>query len=73
MVNVYNVYCKFPVCRPVARIEFGEVRDSPKVDFLDLTPLNPPTKTPFVAHFVAKSGHFGRFGTPPPLATGLPV
>ena len=38
----------------------------------------PPTKTPFLAHFVAKSGPFGRFGgcvappaPPPPLATGL--
>ncbi len=35
---------------------------------------NPPHKTyPFLAHFVAKSGPFGRFlgCTPPPLATGL--
>ena len=38
-------------------------------------PLNPPTKTPFLAHFVTKSGPFSRFGvvcrTPPPPATGL--
>ena len=31
--------------------------------FFDLTvPLNPLTKTPFLVHFVAKSGPFGRFG-----------
>ena len=40
-----------------------------KVDFLNLTPLNPPTKTSFLAHFVTKSEPFGRFGvvhrTPP--------
>ena len=43
------------------------------MDFLNLTPLNPPTKTPFLVHFVAKSGPFGRFGgciappaSPPP-------
>ena len=47
---------------------FGGVQDPPKVDLSDpksglfeLTP-NPPTKTPFLAHFVAKSGSFGRFG-----------
>ena len=35
-----------------------------KVDFLSLTPLNPFTKTLFLAHFVTKSGPFGfgRFG-----------
>ena len=55
--------------RPVARIDFGEVRDSQKVDLLDPKgrhfgphPLNPPTKTPFLIHFVAESGSFGRFG-----------
>ena len=34
---------------------------------------NPPHKTPFLAHFVAKSGPFGRFGVVrrTPLATGL--
>ena len=44
-----------------------------KWTFLNLTPPYPPTKTPFLAHFVAKSGPFGRFGgvhrtprTPPP-------
>ena len=55
--------------RPVARIESEEVRNPPKVDlldqkidFLNLTPLNPPSKTPFLAHFVGKSGTFARFG-----------
>ena len=60
--------------RPVARVNFGEVRDptnvdllDPKVDFLNLTLLNPLTdKTPFLAHFVAKSGPFGRFRVDPP-------
>ena len=66
--------------RPVARIDFGEVREPTKwtlwtqrVDFLNLTPVNPPTKTPFLAHFVTDSGPFSRFGavrrtprTPPP-------
>ena len=46
------------------------------VDFLNLTPLYPPSKTPFFSHFVTKTGPFGRFGvvrhTPrTPLATGL--
>ena len=55
--------------RPVARIDFGVVRDPPKVDLFDPKgglfephPLNPPSKTPFLVHFVAKSGPFGRFG-----------
>ena len=54
--------------RPVARIDFLGVRDPKKVDLLDPKsglfephPLNPPTKTPFLAHFVAKSAPFGRF------------
>ena len=46
------------------------------MDFLNLTPLNPPTKTQFLAHFVAEGGSFGRFGgcvaPRTPLATGLP-
>ena len=33
----------------------------PKVDFLNLTHLNSPAKTSFLAHFVVKSGLFGRF------------
>ena len=51
----------------------GGMQDLPKVDFLNLTPLNPPTKTPFFAHFVAKSGPFTRFGGVrcTHLATGL--
>ena len=56
------------MCRPVARIESGGV-NPPKVDLLDPKsglvephPLNPPTKTPFLVHFVAKSGPFARFG-----------
>ena len=65
---------------PVARIDCEEVRDpkkSPfwtlKVEFLDLTPFNPPTKTPFWVHFVAESGPFGRLGgcvAPPPPGYG---
>ena len=75
------------LARPVARINGGGgggggVRDPPKVDLLDpksgrfwTSPPYPPTKTPFLAHFVAKSGPFGRFGgciaPTAPLATGL--
>ena len=33
-----------------------------KVDFFKPHPPCPPTKTLFLAHFVAKSGPFGRFG-----------
>ena len=59
---------------PLARINFGEVQDPQNVNLLNsksglLNPLNPPTKTPFLAHFATKSGPFGRFGwcvTPPP-------
>ena len=46
---------------PVSRIDFGEVRDSTKVDlfdsksgFFESHPLNPPTNTLFLAHFVTK-------------------
>ena len=47
---------------------FWGVRNPQKVDlldpkkwtFLNLTPY-PPTKNPFLAHFVAKNGPFGRF------------
>ena len=44
-----------------------------KVDFLNLTPLTLLQKTSFLAHFVAKSRPFARFGgcVAPPLATGL--
>ena len=42
----------------------------PKVDFLNLShSLNPPTKTSFLAHFVAKSGpltDLGGASHPPP-------
>ena len=65
----------FKMNRPVARIDFGGVQDpkkwtfwTQKVDFFEPHPPYPPTKTPFLAHFVAKSGLFGRFGgcvTPP--------
>ena len=71
--------------RPVARIDFGGCGTPKewtfwiqKVDFFEPHPPYPPTKNPFLAHFVAKSGPFGRFGgvcrtpcTPPPPATGL--
>ena len=62
---------------------FWGVQDSKKVDLLvprsglfEPHPLNPPTKTPFLAHFAAKSGPLGRLGgcvalPAPPLATGL--
>ena len=33
--------------RPIARIDFRGVQDPQKVDFLNLTLLKPPTKTPF--------------------------
>ena len=46
-----------------------EGAEPPEVDLLDPKsglfephPLNPPTKTPFLVHFVAKSGPFARFG-----------
>ena len=69
--------------RPVARIDFGKVQDPQKWTFLDprsglferTSPLNHPTKNPFLTYFVTKSGHFSRFRvvrrTPAPLATGL--
>ena len=66
--------------RPVARIDCGEVWNTqkvhlldPKSGLLDLTPLNPPTKTPLLVHFVAESGPFGRSLHPctPPPAMGL--
>ena len=45
-----------------------------KVDFLNITPLNPPTKTPFLAHFVPKVDLLFRFGgvrcTPVPPGYG---
>ena len=59
--------------RPVARISLGRCGTPKKVDFLSLTPLNPPTKTPLLAHFVTERGPFGRFGvvhhTPTPTPT----
>ena len=49
--------------------QFWGVRDPQKVDLLGpnsglswTSPPYPPTKTAFLAHFVAKSGPFGRFG-----------
>ena len=61
--------------RPVARINFGEVRNPQNVDFLNLpTPLT-LLQTPhsFLAHFVTKSGPISRFGlcvtSPHPLTT----
>ena len=67
--------------RPIARIKSGEVRNSPKVDLLDPKsglfephPLNPPTKAPFLAHFVATVdllADLGGVSNPCiPLATG---
>ena len=48
---------------------------NPKSGLFEPHPLNPLTKTPVLAHFVTKSGPFGRFGrvsrTPHPLAMGL--
>ena len=73
--------------RPVARIDFvvgGCMTPrkwtfrTHKVDFFEPHPLNPPTKTSFLARFVTKSGPFGRWGEGggashqcTPLATGL--
>ena len=55
--------------RPVARIDLGGVRNPLKVDLLDpkselfgTSPPYPPIKTPFLVHFVPKSGPFGKFG-----------
>ena len=69
-----NLTKEFPVAldsnraRPIARIDFGGCRTpkmgtfwTQKVDLLNLTHLNPLTNAPFFAHFVAKSGSFGRF------------
>ena len=63
-----NKHC-IALFRPVARIHFGGCKTpkkwmflTQKVDFLNLTPLHPPTKTQFLDYFVAKSGPFGRFG-----------
>ena len=54
--------------RPVARIDWGGAGPQ-KLDLLDPKsglfephPLNPTTKIPFLAHFLAKSGAFGRLG-----------
>ena len=73
-----------PSCQARSQDRFWGLRDPQKVNLLDTksglfepNPLNPPTKTPFLAHFVAKSGPLGRFGgcvappAPPPPATGL--
>ena len=69
--------------RPVARVDLGGCGTpkkwtfwTQKVDFFEPHPPYLPTKTPFLAHFVAKSGPFGRFGgcvapPAPPLVTGL--
>ena len=38
-----------------------EMRDTPTVDYLNLIRLNPPTKSPFLVHFVAKRGPFEDF------------
>ncbi len=52
-------------CRPVARLDFRGCGTPESGPFGP----NPPYKTPFLAHFVAKSEPFGRFGvvhhTPP--------
>ena len=54
--------------RPVARIDFLGGCGTPKKWTFWTSPPIPLTKTPFLAHFVAKSGPFGRFGgcIPPP-------
>ena len=51
---------------------------TPKSGLFELYPRNPPTKTKFLGHFVAKSGPFGRFGLvhctlPSSVAMGLDV
>ena len=59
---------------PVARIDFEELRDLQKVDFLSLTPQPTNKKNPIFGLLVAKVGPFGSFGVvchTHPLATGL--
>ena len=41
------------------------------MDFLNLTSLNPPTKTPFLAHFVAESDLLADLGDVSHLHTSL--
>ena len=45
---------------------------TPKLGLFEPHPLNPPTKIPFLAHFVAKSGPFGRFGIANPPSPPTP-
>ena len=59
--------CRTPKCETLG----------PKGELFEPHPPHPLTKTPFLAHFVTKSGPFGRFGgcvartLRTPLATGL--
>ena len=50
----------FGGCRTPQNVTFW----TQTVDFLNHIPLNPLTKIQFLAHFVAKSGPFGRFWGP---------
>ena len=73
----------YVVIRPVTRIESAGVQNPPKVGLLDPKsglfeppPPQPSHKTPFLAHFMTKSGlpDLGGCVAPPhPLATGLVV
>ena len=64
----YGVHINIACIQAVARIDFGGCSTPQKVDLLDqkrtfwTSPPYPPTKTSFLAHFVAKSGPFARFG-----------
>ena len=67
----YSHFCHISISR-ITRIDFLGVQNPQNVDFLNLIPLNPLTKTTFLAHFVTKSGPFGRFGgCVAPPASGL--
>ena len=67
-----GIFSKFCVCwnnvqaRSQDRFWGGGGAGPPKSGLLWTSPPYPPTKTPFLAHFVAKSEPFGRFGGRPP-------
>ena len=70
VVFMLNPNIAMKICRLVARINFREMRDPKMWTFSTQKnwlfelhpPWNPPTNTPFLAHFATKSGPFIRFG-----------
>ena len=76
-MSIYRPICIFLYymfqARSQDRFFWWGVRDAQKSGPFQLQPLNPPTKTPFLAHLVAKSGPFGRFGgcNPPGYGPGM--